>query len=574
MKLQRRTSVRLFLNLFKIGDGHQIMSRDIAKVRMRKSFRSVACTSVITAIVCLSALFVTIVPADESDATEGTLGSLIWVLDGNTLTIIGEGEMYDFTEYELSRDWNLEDVVTVVIGDNITSIGDYVFRNHVNLENLVIGKDVVDIGVGSFQLCSKLKSVYLPDSVRDIGEQSFADCTGMTDISFSSVTLIGPNAFRSIIFDDDSSTAIGHTVSNLSGKKFVKNNVSSHLVLEGWRVSFDSKGGSSIDNLYVPNGNPLMPPDDPTKDGFTFDKWCTDESCENPYVFSNPVTGPLKLYAKWNAAVITHQVKFVSEGVDFKVYLLSIGDTITAPSEIPTKASDSKYEYRFSHWDGYTPNMALTTEGATFNAVFDKMIKMNKDGSRLSLADNEASKMDFSSDRIDMIVTMANTDSELTMTVNLENCMVFFDNAALRSLKVADAELSVSKMSYDDLTSAQKKVIGNRTAYEMKFGDNTDFKGGKVKFTVDYAIEDGKSADDLYVAYISDGKVQEEIECDYGDGKLSFSTGHLSVYTFFYKEAKKTGFLADLDLGSFLTIGIIFAIALSGIILFVLKKIK
>ena len=218
--------------------------------------------------------------------------------------------------------------------------------------------------------------------------------------------------------------------------------------------------------------------------------------------------------------------------------------------------------------------MTLSTAGTTFTAVFDKMIILNKDGSRLTLVDSEESKMEFTSDRIDMIVTMANTDPELTMSVNLENCLVHFDNASLRSLKIADAELSVSKLSYDNLSEAQKKLIGNHTVYDMKFGDNTDFKGGKVSFTVSYSLEDGKSADDLYVAYVSDGGVVEEIECDYEDGKLTFSSGHLSIYTFFYREAKKTGFLTDLDFGSFLTIGIILAIALSGIILFVLKKLK
>jgi len=43
----------------------------------------------------------------------------------------------------------------------------------------------------------------------------------------------------------------------------------------------------------------LVKPADPTRDGYTFGGWYTDEVCTQAYDFSTPVTADLTLYAKW-----------------------------------------------------------------------------------------------------------------------------------------------------------------------------------------------------------------------------------------------------------------------------------
>ena len=558
-------------------------------------------------------------PEDSTSASKIAGTDLYWEIDGNSLIITGTGAIPDYSSGGSPWLAHAGSVTSIQFNDGLTGIGSYAFEGFPSLNSLYIPESVTHIENYAFAYSQGITRISFGNSTV-VGNNAFPNFTfvGNTgplspaELQGSSFTVNLNNHSElihsgvSVYYHTNGGSSVAakydqevgqptaepvdpvrehysfvgwYSDKYLSSEYNFSQNVSGRLELYAkwnpvpYTITYHTYGGATD---TVAN-NPVYTVETPTfilnpvnREGYTFNGWYDAE------VGGNMVTsisigshGDIDLYAHWTPI---YQVKFVSDGTDYVVYNISIGDPIPLPVVAPSRENDSKYEYTFSHWEGYTDT--FTTPGATFNAVYDRMIIMNKDGSRLSLVDSEESKMDFSSDRIDTIVTMANTDSELTMTVNLENCIVFFDNAALRSLKAADAELSVSKLSYDDLTSAQKKVIGNHTVYEMKFGDNTDFNGGKVKFTVDYTIEDGKSADDLYVAYISDGKVQEEIECDYEDGKLSFSTGHLSVYTFFYREAKKTGFLADLDLGSFLTIGIIFAIALSGIILFVLKKIK
>lgn len=70
--------------------------------------------------------------------------------------------------------------------------------------------------------------------------------------------------------------------------------------VESWTVAFNSNGGSACDTKFVATADgKLVKPADPTRDGYTFGGWFTDEACAQAYDFSTPVTADLTLYAKW-----------------------------------------------------------------------------------------------------------------------------------------------------------------------------------------------------------------------------------------------------------------------------------
>ena len=70
--------------------------------------------------------------------------------------------------------------------------------------------------------------------------------------------------------------------------------------VESWTVAFNSNGGSACDTKFVATADgKLVKPADPTRDGYTFGGWYTDETCTQAYDFSTPVTADLTLYAKW-----------------------------------------------------------------------------------------------------------------------------------------------------------------------------------------------------------------------------------------------------------------------------------
>ncbi|MBQ3548622.1 MAG: InlB B-repeat-containing protein, partial [Oscillospiraceae bacterium] len=69
-----------------------------------------------------------------------------------------------------------------------------------------------------------------------------------------------------------------------------------------YKVTFDSKGGSTVDSVDVPFGSAIPVPGDPQKEGHKFIGWYTDEECTTAFDFTTD-TMPAKnliLYAKWN----------------------------------------------------------------------------------------------------------------------------------------------------------------------------------------------------------------------------------------------------------------------------------
>ena len=66
----------------------------------------------------------------------------------------------------------------------------------------------------------------------------------------------------------------------------------------GVKVSFETGEGSKVDFQTTADGK-LVKPADPTREGYTFGGWYTDEACTQAYDFSTPVTADMTLYAKW-----------------------------------------------------------------------------------------------------------------------------------------------------------------------------------------------------------------------------------------------------------------------------------
>lgn len=127
----------------------------------------------------------------------GTCGAnLTWTLDrAGTLTISGSGKM---TDYTYSAPWwnNKGSIKKVVIGNSVTSIGDYAFINCSSLTSVTIPDSVTSIGSDAFFNCSSLTNVTIGNSVTSIETRAFYYCTSLTNVTIgSSVTNIGDYAF-------------------------------------------------------------------------------------------------------------------------------------------------------------------------------------------------------------------------------------------------------------------------------------------------------------------------------------------------------------------------------------------
>lgn len=113
------------------------------------------------------------------------------------------------------------------------------------------------------------------------------------------VTTGYPNARSSIEGGTfDGSVWLNH--SN-SGKITVSGGTFKNGASGAWTVTFDTDGGSAVAKQIRANA-PATKPSEPTKDGYDFGGWYTDEACTAAYDFTQPVTDSVTLYAKWEAA--------------------------------------------------------------------------------------------------------------------------------------------------------------------------------------------------------------------------------------------------------------------------------
>lgn len=124
-------------------------------------------------------------------------------------------------------------------------------------------------------------------------------------------------------------------------------------------VTFDTKGGSTVPVENVLNGQKATKPADPTRAGYTFGGWYTEEAYANLYDFDTSVQNALTLYAKWT--INQYTITFKPEnGDEDKTITQNYGTAVTAPAN-PTKTG-----YTFAGWDRDIPatmpaeNMTVT----------------------------------------------------------------------------------------------------------------------------------------------------------------------------------------------------------------------
>ncbi len=88
-------------------------------------------------------------------------------------------------------------IIEYIIGDSVTTIGEYAFYGCSGLTSVTIPNSVTTIGYGAFAYCQGLTSVFIGNSVTTIGDVAFNGCSSLISITIpNSVTTIGDVAFN------------------------------------------------------------------------------------------------------------------------------------------------------------------------------------------------------------------------------------------------------------------------------------------------------------------------------------------------------------------------------------------
>ena len=157
--------------------------------------------------------------AETFAGASGSCGAnLTWTFsDEGRLTISGAGEMQNY-ERGTATPWYgfRENITSVVIKSNVTSIGDYAFDGCTALARVKIPTSVTGIGKGAFYQ-SGLMSVTIPDSVTELESYAFEGCKNLKSVTIPGrVTTIGQYVFagcssltNAVLSEGVTSTGIG-----------------------------------------------------------------------------------------------------------------------------------------------------------------------------------------------------------------------------------------------------------------------------------------------------------------------------------------------------------------------------
>lgn len=94
------------------------------------------------------------------------------------------------------RAFQFSDITSVIIGRNVTSIGNCAFENCFDLTSVMIPDSVTSIKNEAFRSCNSLVSIVIPDSVTSIESYAFYNCYSLTSVTLGNgITSMGGKAF-------------------------------------------------------------------------------------------------------------------------------------------------------------------------------------------------------------------------------------------------------------------------------------------------------------------------------------------------------------------------------------------
>ena len=131
-------------------------------------------------------------------------------------------------------------------------------------------------------------------------------------------------------------------------------------ISSGITLSFDSQGGTTVNNQIVDYGDTATTPAVPARDGYTFAGWFKESACINTWVFaSETVTSDVTLYAKWTGNSRVDTPVFSPPGGSYTA-AQNITITTTTPAATIHYTTDNTIPTS-SHGMVYTDSVSIQT---------------------------------------------------------------------------------------------------------------------------------------------------------------------------------------------------------------------
>lgn len=239
--------------------------------------------------------------------------------------------------------------------------GDEQFSNFGTAITVTEGSTDVDLYAKFVPVCY----VYFMDGngtdARIIATKEVTETESLTDFSDVSFSVGADEAITGWVNKDNNPVT---TVSFSDGTTYLY-----PVVEKGYWIEFNSNGGSYVEPLFVAKNAQLSSLPEPTKHGYNFDGWYTDEGLNDKFV-GNSLNDNLTLYAKWAPSNrVSYTVIHWLENADNDKHSFKESESKIGTAGNQTAASAKSY-------DGFTAQaitqQTINGDGSTIVNVYYK----------------------------------------------------------------------------------------------------------------------------------------------------------------------------------------------------------
>ena len=296
-----------------------------------------------------------------------------------------------------------------------------------------------------------------------------------------------------------------------------------------YTVIFNSKGGSSVRSQEVNHGAKATTPTKPTREGYEFQGWYTDEDTTEAYNFNTAVTQNITLYAKWEkdhyaTKELSYTVEYYQDGVEVEADKQVEKQSVWAgaPNTLTVDASKINTTNKY---DGYKLNGTATGEIPSTidnNGVIKVYYVKDEDQTKelKYTVDTATGEIPSTIDNDGVIKVYYVKDDSQTQTLNYTIIQHFRDGKGNPSKENPDitanktttnAQAALDSLITDDLKQSQTGKDGKTYVYVL----------GETKFTLnDKAVTTLVEGTEIHLYYYLDevGGTPEKEGADRPDG--------------------------------------------------------
>lgn len=182
--------------------------------------------AITAAVMLMCALAVT-----ASASSSGQTGEVYFNVSGGVLNIFtsgtNKGATADYTSYA-STPWSDQKFTSVKIGENVTGIGNYCFRNNTAITSVELPSTLRKIGHYAFAGTS-ISSVTLPEKLTDIGYGAFNNCKNLSFVFYNAKNCKTANGSNSVVIFGSplKNVILGNTVQSIGDYMFAATSLTS-----------------------------------------------------------------------------------------------------------------------------------------------------------------------------------------------------------------------------------------------------------------------------------------------------------------------------------------------------------